>query len=137
VQIRASIRSGSVYYFTEESFSSSEPHYFIVLNHTPATDEVLLLVCSSSRIESVRRRRRQVPKETLVEISHGEYPEFTVDSIIDCNSVITKNIEELVDKLKVRKLKFKTEIGIEIVRELRFGVLASPLVAEEIKDLLI
>jgi hypothetical protein len=137
VQIRSTIKSGSVYYFEEPSFSSSEPHYFIVLNHFPHKDEIILLAHSSSRIEKVKYRRRDLPPETLVEIGSPDYSCFTVDSIVDCNVIIVKQIEELSRRLALGKLKLKTEIDQHIVEKLRLGVLASPLVDEELKRLLV
>jgi hypothetical protein len=136
VQVRATIRAGSVYYFPEESFSSEEPHYFIVLNHRPLADRVLLLACSSSRMDAVRRRRRGLPPETLVVIGTTDYPGFTMDSIVDCNSVIAKTIDELIAKLIRGQLKSKVGMDLEIVRRLRAGVLASPMVPEELKQVL-
>jgi hypothetical protein len=37
VQIRATLRAGSVCYFSEETHSTDTPHYFVVLNpsHSP------------------------------------------------------------------------------------------------------
>ncbi len=51
IRIKATIKTGTVYYFTEETFSSDEPHYFIVLNHNPAGANIITLVCSSSQID--------------------------------------------------------------------------------------
>ena len=94
------------------------------------------MVYSSSRIEKVRRRRRDLPPETLVEIEPGDYPCFLVDSIVDCNIVMVKQIEELTKRLQAGKLKMKTQIEQHIVEKLRLGVRASPLVDEELKRVL-
>jgi len=102
VQIRSTIKSGSVYYFEEASFASCEPHYFIVLNHFPHKDEIVLLVYSSSRIEKVKYRRRDLPPGTLVEIGPCDYPCFTMDSIVDCNVVMVKQIEQLTRRLQAQ-----------------------------------
>lgn len=66
VAIKATIRPGSVFYFLEDTLTSDEPHYFIVINIDPLTDKTLVLVCASSQIPRVRRRRRNCPAETLV-----------------------------------------------------------------------
>jgi hypothetical protein len=136
VQIRASIQPGSVYYFKEESFSSTEPHFFIVLNHSPAVDSNLLLVCSSSQHEKVKRRRRYLPTETLVEIGKEKYAGFTTDSIVDCNTLIKMEIGDLISKLSRGVLKLKQEMNSAIINILREGVQASPMVAGEDKELL-
>jgi hypothetical protein len=136
VQIRSSIRRGSVYYFKEHSFSSDVSHYFIVLNRYPATDRVLLLVCPSSQIEKVRHRRRNLPAGTLVEIKQDEYLDFAVDSIVDCNTVIQKTVGELVSKLSQGNLKVKSTMPMEILGKLRSAVQLSPMVSEEDKEVL-
>jgi len=134
VAIRATIRPGSVYYFTESSFSSSEPHYFIVININPHEDRVIFLVCASSQIEKVKLRQKMCPNETLIEISSSKYSNFHVDSIVDCNKVIEKTIDHLVEKLVQSKLKLKTEMDMNLVKQLRQGVLQSPLVENRIKE---
>ena len=137
VQIRATIRPGSVYYFPEESFQSPEPHYFIVLNTDPQLDSVILLVCASSQIDKVRRRYKRIcPIETLIEVTPVQYPGFTVNSIIDCNYVLEKSIDQLVEKLEQEKLKLKEEMNISLVGQLREGVISSPIVERRIKALL-
>ena len=79
IRLLASIRTGSVYYFQEESLSSIEPHYFVVLNKNPRTEEFLVLVCASSKIEKRKRAMEKFhfPAETLVFISSSEYKLFT------------------------------------------------------------
>ena len=137
VQIKSAIKPGSVYYFPEASFSSSEPHYFVVLNHNPLTDTFLVLVCASSQIEKVKRRRqRTCPANTLVELSPSEYSAFTKPCIIDCNTVHEHTIENLVSMRGKYDLKTKPEMAAAIVETLRQAVVASPLVTGKIKSML-
>lgn len=136
IRIKSTIKPGSVYYFVEDSFSSPEPHYFIVINRYPVPDNIVLLVCSSSQIEKVKRRRRFLPPETLVEIKESQYIGFTKDSIVDCNNVLPKTIEQLIQKLEQNELKLKMEIDICLVEKLRNAVNASPLIDKDIKKLL-
>ena len=136
VQIKSTIRSGSVYYFSEDTFSSPEPHFFVVLNHSPADDSVLLLVCSSSRRDSVRRRNRSLPPETLVEFSRDEYAGFTTDSIVDCNNVFKRTVGFLASKLADGNFKIKPVMNETLVERLRQAVLCSPKVAEEDKEII-
>ena len=135
VQIHATIQPGAVYYFVEETLYSRAPHYFIVLNHHPAEDEVILLVCASSRIQETKTRakRRSLPDSTLVEIQRDEYPDFTTDSIVDCNYVLHRSIEHLVNKLKQGNLQLKSVMKSSLVEKLRKGMLDSPIVKENIK----
>jgi hypothetical protein len=136
IQIKSTIRVGSVYYFKEEALSSSQPHYFIVLNIKPRKDTVILLVCASSQIEKVIKRRRTCPSNTLIKISPAQYPDFKFPSIIDCNIVFERTIDQLIEKLTNKKLRLKTEMKPDLVKKLRQGVFASPLIENRIKSLL-
>lgn len=135
VQIRATIKSGSVYYFVEESFSSDEPHYFISLNNPQQTEDTVVLVCSSSQIAKVRRRRQNLPN-TTVEISVQDYSGFPQNSIVDCNTVLKKKVDTLIGKLERGELKLKKEMDGWIVEELKKAALQSTLVEYEVKKLL-
>ncbi len=136
VQIRAAIKPGSVYYFPEASFSSPEPHYFVVLNHNPLTDTFLVLVCASSQIENVKRRRLNCPASTLVEMTPADYASFTKPTIIDCNDVHEHTIDDLVSMRGKYDLKTKPEMATAILETLRQAVIASPLVTGKIKAML-
>lgn len=134
--LRATIRPGSVCYFHDSSLTSSDPHYFIVLNKNPSTDRILLLVCSSSRLQTVRNRRALRP-ETVVEISPLEYPDFTRDSIVDCNTVFEKSIPELQRLYDSGKLRVQAVLSTEILEKLRDAVIESDMVDGEVQDMLI
>jgi len=138
IKIKATIKPGTVFYFTEETFSSQEPHYFIVLNRDPLSTNVVILVCSSSQIEKVEKRiaRLGLPCETAVKILESEYTSFTTDSIINCNEVFQRSIDQLVGKLKTNDLKIKAEMSSGFVEKLVAAVRKSPLVAQEVKDML-
>ena len=135
VQIRAAIRPGSVYYFPKASFSSSEPHYFVVLNHTPLTDSFLVLVCASSQVEKVKRRRH-CPTSSLVEMAPSDYPSFTKQTIIDCNEVHEHTVDDLVSMRAKFDLRIRPEMSADIVNTLRQAVCSSPLVTGKIKKIL-
>jgi len=135
-QIKSTIKPGSVYYFKEETLTSKEPHYFIVINNNPIVDKIILLVCASSRIMKVKQIRRHLPK-TLVEIKERDYPDFTKDSIVDCNYVLSKTIDDIVEKLSAGNLKLKREMDISIVENLREAVINSPVVDPEIIEMLV
>ena len=134
--IKASIISGSVYYFREEQLSSNEPHYFIVLNLNPKTDEVIILACASHQIEKTKKRRSNCPKETLIIITPKQYCDFPKLSIIDCNRIIPLNIHQIMSKYEHNALDVKTEMDIMLVEKIRQGILASPQIQPRIKQML-
>ncbi len=132
IRILATIKRGSVYYFKDESFSSAEPHYFVVLNKNPRNNTILILACATSQIE----KRKQIAstlhftKETLVEVSSSEFSLFTKTTLFDCNSVIEKSIQSLIDKLSHNELKVcAVAMPEKIVESLVKGALLSTQVS--------
>lgn len=104
--LNLTLRSGTVYYFTHRGLqNTAEPHYFIVINADPQSDRVLIMTVGSSQIEKTKLRRRNMPGETLVEVDSSEYPDFTKETIIDCNQVFELSREELVQKYQARELR--------------------------------
>ena len=72
-----------------------------------------------------------------MEISPLEYPDFTKDSIVDCNTVFEKSIRELQRKYDSRQLRVQTVISPDILEKLRDAVLESDMVDGEVQDMLI
>lgn len=134
--LNLTLRGGSVYYLQHRELSSAEPHYFIVLNLTPTVDEFLVLAVSSSNVSGVRTRSRDLPPETLVEISPTDFADFTVPSIVDCNYWFRVTRQELLQKLQAGLAREQSQMPAPILARLRRGVLASPLVEDEVKQLL-
>lgn len=133
VAIKATIKPGSVYYFPHDSFHSTDPHYFVVINIDPINERVILLVCASSKISKIKARYTNCPVDALVKISPSQYPDFKVNSIFDCNQVIEETIDQLIERLLNKRLKLKAEMDIRLVERLRKGVLSSRLVSGKIK----
>lgn len=129
------LHEGAVFYLVDRTFSSLEPHYFVVLNHNPYSEELLVLVVASSQIENVKKRRSHLPKETLVEIDKDMYESFTKDSIIDCNSARTKSRSQILEQLNAGGSQV-FPMPKEILKKLRQGVLASPVVETSVKLIL-
>jgi len=139
IHILATIKTGSVYYLEEESISSPEPHFFVLLNKNPRTEEFLILVCASSQVEKRKEiiKKLGFPTETLVVVAPGEYKLFKKQTVIDCNRVFEKTAQSLIDKLKNGKLRVCEEMmPDEIVKKLIQGVLVSLQVTEKIQDML-
>lgn len=139
VRVVAGIQTGSVFYFEEETISSEEPHYFVVLNRNPQTEEILILAIASSQVEKRKQiiERLGFSVETLVEISPQEYALFTKDTVIDCNRAFEKSIQSLAEKLENGKLKVCKEImPSEIVERIVKGMLVSTQISKNIQELL-
>lgn len=139
IRILSAIKTGSVYYFEEEKLSSTEPHYFVVLNSNPHTAELLLLVCASSQVNKRQTIALKLGfhQDTLVLVSPGEYKLFTKETVIDCNRVFEKTPQSLIEKLEEGKLGLCKElIPEEILNKLIKGVLMSNQVSKEAKNVL-
>lgn len=113
----------------ERSLTSAQPHYFIVVNSNPLGDELLLLAVSSSQIDKVKRRRSKESSSTVVEVSASDYTGFTKDSIIDCNHVFTKTLQDLCGQWSRKEITPKQDIPAQILENLQQGVLQSRLVS--------
>lgn len=130
------IKQGSVYYFRDGALESSEPHFFIVLNHSPKTEEVLILAVASSQIEKRKKAARRLGffPGTLVFVSPKDFAPFTMETVIDCNRPFERAKSILAQKVKTGGLKICTEIMPKsVVKSLISGILFSNLVSEKIK----
>jgi hypothetical protein len=75
----------------ERGLSSSESHYFVVLNQNPLQSKILLLLVASSQVEKakVRIARKNLPPESLVVIDVAEYDDFSRESCMTATSFST------------------------------------------------
>jgi hypothetical protein len=135
LEVRLGLRPGSVYYFQSRELTSGQPHFFVVVNRDPISTKRLLLTIVTSKVEAVRRRNRERP-ETFIEISPGDYGELAMDSAIDCNVVIEKPLSELVGMVQRKEVRYHLDLPVEIFAKLKAAVLASSVVAPEIKELI-
>lgn len=139
IRILATIKTGSIYYFEEEELTSEEPHYFVVLNKNPREEEFLVLVVASSQIEKRKQvaQRLGFPMETQVIISPSECPIFSKETIIDCNKVLERTSQTLIEKLEKNKLRVCLDvIPDDILKKLVRGVLMSSQISKNIKKML-
>ena len=134
--LRLTLRPGNVFYFQDRNLTSRLAHYFIVINNNPYTDEFLILTVASSKINACKSRRKKFPKCTLVEVDPQEYQVFSKKSIIDCNNIFRRSLDELLEKLNTNQVKEQNDIPGFILERLQAGVRQSTLVEEEVKRLL-
>ncbi len=134
-KLRVSLCEGSVYYFTDRSLTSSEPHYFIVVNSDPLKQEVLLLGVCSSKIAEVKHRRRDFP-ETLVEISPQVFNILKKLSIVDCNDLKQVQLVEFNTRFVRNEIRyFEKDVPASLRNALCKAIHASPIVPDEVKAL--
>jgi hypothetical protein len=135
LELRAGLRAGSVFYFRSRELTSREPHFFIVVNREPVRTELLLLTIVTSNIADVRTRNR-TRMETVVEITPSEYSEFTRLSAVDCNVALEKPLAELAGMVRRKEVRYHRDLPPEIFAKIKAAVLASPLVPDELKQML-
>lgn len=134
VRIKSTVRSGSVFSFNEESFGCDKNHCFIVLNHQPLSDELLLLVWA--RTLSIKMFSHMessgLPYDTFVDIT-GQYDWSKNPTVINCNQLIEKSIDSLVNKLEKKQLRMVGLINNNTLIKLREGAIKSPTVERHIR----
>jgi len=136
VQLRLTLRSGTVYYFEHRGLSSVEPHYFAVINADPQANKVLIMAVGSSQVAKVQERRKGLPRETLVIVEPSEYPDFSKPTVIDCNQVFELSKEELIQKFKAREIRYHKDLPEAVLKRIWQGVRVSPRVDETHKNLI-
>jgi hypothetical protein len=136
LELRVSLREGSVYYFRDRALSSGEPHFQIVVND-PLRQQILLLTVVTSKIEKVKHRRREC-LDTLVELGPGDLPKIlTRASIVDCNQLIRIDLDEFCDRWARNEIAaFGKDVPATLRVALRKAIHASKIVPDEIKALI-
>jgi hypothetical protein len=135
LKLRVSLREGSVYYFTDRSLTSPEPHYFIVVNAEPLKQQVLLLGVCTSKVAEVKQRRREFP-ETIVEISPQAFDVLKKLSVVDCNDLKQVQLMEFNARFVRKEIDyFDKDLPAPSCKALRKAIHASRILPDEIKAL--
>lgn len=141
IVIKSTLKQGTVYYMTWDSFSSTEPHYFVVLSLDPQNNPDIAIVCAVSDIPKTKKRNTTMGflDNTLVVVTPIDCPFLDHDSVFDCNYVQVTNVETLVNKLnnnEIRKLNKDVTLSNTVLSNLIQAVCNSSLVAEDVKNLI-
>jgi hypothetical protein len=135
LEIRLTLRAGSVYYFVDRSLTSPEPHYFVVANSKPLEQELVLLGVITSNVAWIKRLRRNLPG-TTIEIDPKKYDELAVVSIVDCNDVKLRTLAELVEKIQRKEVRHHKDVPKDVLAAIQAGIKASPIVDDDKKKLI-
>lgn len=133
--LRLTLRAGSVYYFPDRALTSSEPHFFIVVNRQPLRDELLLLSVVTSQVDKVKRMRQTLPG-TVVDLDPVLYEELSKPSVVDGNQLFPKTLEEFSGLFMRREIRHHKDLPAGLLKQIRAAIQASPLVAQEHKELI-
>ena len=91
-----------------------------------------MIVTSNVADARIRNRNRL---QTIVEITPAEYREFKVHSVVDCNVVLEKPLSELSGMIRRNEVRYHRDLPVEIFAKIKTAVLASPLVPDELKQM--
>ncbi len=141
MRIPLCIEQGCVFNFFldfGDSKRESKNRYFVVLNLNPKTDSALIMVTSTKQIEKKYEfiKRAGISENTLVKVTPKEYSVFTQESIFNCNDIIEIRIADLINKIEENGSMNYPKITKGLIVKLTRGVKESPLVSEDIKNLL-
>jgi hypothetical protein len=125
-----------VYHFSSTKLHTDVPHYFICVLKVPK--ETIILVCCTSDKEDKRKKRIEKLGlySTLVWIKPDEANGFTKDTFVDCNNFFEYSISDFKVMYEKNLLEYKGEISEVHYEQIVKGLLDSPTIPNEIKDLL-
>jgi hypothetical protein len=130
------LRERHIYFLSEKSKVGVPNHYHIVIKRT--VGGIVHLVCCTTKKDTILRflDRQGLPYSTIVWVEPDEVNHLPKDSYINCNSVHSCTEEELVALCKHGYAELRGECGGDRYLEIIRGICDSPVVVEEIKDLL-
>ena len=125
-----------VYYFSSTQLDTSIPLYFICI--IKAENDKLILVCCTSDREGKRKKlaEKRGWYSTLVYVVPNADNGLTKDTFVDCNNVFTYSIDDFANMYNDNLLEFKGEISDIPYEQIMNGMLDSPLIEEDIKELI-
>jgi hypothetical protein len=135
LKLRLSLREGAVYYFTERTLFSPQPHYFIVVNSDPMTQKLLLLSVVTSQVDKVKLRRKGC-LETVVELTPETFELLKKPSIVDCNDLKEVTLDEFNQRFLDKEIGyFDKDLPAPLRKALRKAIHASTILSDEQKAL--
>lgn len=129
------IEEKNVYYFSSKRINTNIPHNYICLKRTDS--DLLILSCCTSKFDTVKRfiEIRNLPFETLVWIK-PDNDIFDRETYINCNQYFTFTVEQFAEMYKNEVLEYKGKISDNHFEQIINGLIISPLIDEETKELL-
>jgi hypothetical protein len=130
------INEKKVYYFSSSKLNTDVPHYFICI--LKGEKDALVLVCCTSDKEDKRKTRIEKLglHSTLVWLKPDNENGLAKDTFVDCNSVFEYSIDDFKTMYERDLLEYKGEISLAHYEQIINGLLDSPNITNEIKELL-
>lgn len=133
----SSIEIGKIYYFESDQLrNTTEPHNFVVIAIAP--DDVIIFSCITSQFEKRNKfiTLSGIPETTLVWLKPNGDNGLTKDSYVDCNSCFKYAKSDIIDKYRNGELKYKGCVKDSKISEIHNGIIESPMIVEEIKQII-
>ncbi len=144
VTVPICIERGSLYHFQIELINGDGTKYkgdrfFIVLNTDPKRDEILIFTTITSRIKNQQRYIQNIGEDpsTLVLITPSDFPNLSMESVVNCNNTHEISKDVLIKKIKEGGKVYYHKLPKSIVNALIQGVLVSKQVPQERKKKLV
>jgi len=131
-----SISDGDVYYFSSTKIQSNEPHNFICVKK--GNNDILVMACCSSKYETSLKyiKRQGISEDTLVYLDPAINTYLKKHTFVNCNNAFPFTKQEFLAKYRKNEIKFKGKVDSEDYDKIKNGLLISPDVEEEIKDII-
>lgn len=125
--MQVTLRQGTVYYFHNDALKPEYPHYHIILNRDPLLNNGLHIAVCTSKVEALREKIRvgKIRSDTVIFVGVNEYKEFTKDSAIDCNRIVSCDVQDLKEKMDKNEVRYCTDFPRELLEKVIDGVLLS------------
>lgn len=133
---KENLSPGKIYFFKNNQINSEIPHFHILI--AIPNNDLLILTCCTSQFEKRARfiELAKLPTQTLVWLKPDNNNPFTKDTYVDCNYSFKYSKDNFVDMYIKGNLEYKGIIPDGKLQEIIDGVKTSPLITEEIKEML-
>ena len=132
------IEPRKIYKFSSNKINTPILHYFICIVRDDG--DFLVMTCCTSQFEKRKKfieARPDIPNSTLVWIdAPNDDNHLTKETYIDCNNYIEYSVAELQQKYNQEEITFEGEISEVHFLQIIQGLLDSPEIEDEIKEML-
>ncbi|MBA7579813.1 hypothetical protein ES708_21691 [subsurface metagenome] len=134
---KSTLKIGSIYYFKYEKLKDTkDSHPFIVI-HKKNSDYIILGNTTTQIEKRIKALEiNKFPESTLVFIKPDEKNKLKKESVVDCNTNIWVEDESNLKSIRQKKgMRIYGTVSKNIIEQLRQGIKDSPMITQEIKDI--
>lgn len=130
-----SIEEKKVYFFSTKLDIPTNNHRHICITKTE--DNNIIFTCTTTQEETLNKflAKKGIPSSTVVYIPQ-ELPCFTKNTFVNCNNIVSISEHEFALAYDKGYIEYKGEISDNHYKQIINGIKDSPLVEEELKEIL-